>query len=338
MTCAENTPGPKSEAADRLKNFIQKQMRMSDIYQPVMLKTLLGKAGRATIREVASAFLACDEGQIEYYEHITEQMPGEDLKNHGILERRGRYYALAAEFADLSEAERRDLIALCDAAVEACKVKREKAIRQPRTSGRGAISGHLRYAVLKRAAFRCELCGVSADERALKVERILDGTPGDSDEPVNLQALCWKCAAGKGAGDGTDLGEIRESYNARPEGCRFCRVVAVQVGSNALAYAIRDGNPVTHLHTLIIPRRHVESCFDLHGGERNAIFALLDEMKSDIQHQDGTVEGFNIGVNDGKVAGQSVPHVHVHLIPRRRGDVENPGGGVRGVIPRKANY
>jgi diadenosine tetraphosphate (Ap4A) HIT family hydrolase len=110
------------------------------------------------------------------------------------------------------------------------------------------------------------------------------------------------------------------------------------VGSNALSYAIRDGNPVTPLHTLIIPQRHVESFFDLHGGERNALFALLDEMKSDIQHKDDTIEGFNVGVNNGEAAGQSVPHVHVHLIPRRRGDVENPRGGIRGVIPRKASY
>ena len=130
----------------------------------------------------------------------------------------------------------------------------------------------------------------------------------------------------------------RESYDARADGCPFCELAAVPVGSNALSYAIRDGNPVTPLHTLIIPRRHVESFFDLHGGERNALFALLDETKSAIQHEDDTVAGFNVGINDGEAAGQSVPHVHVHLIPRRRGDVESPRGGVRGVIPRKASY
>jgi diadenosine tetraphosphate (Ap4A) HIT family hydrolase len=201
-----------------------------------------------------------------------------------------------------------------------------------------AISGKLRYAVLKRAGFHCELCGVSADERTLEVEHILPRKHGGSDELENLQALCLKCSADRAGGDDTDFRKVRESYDDRKEGCRFCQVIAAPVGSNALSYAIRDGNPVTPLHTLIIPRRHVESFFDLHGGERNAIFALLDEMKSDIQHKDGTVAGFNIGVNNGETAGQSVPHVHVHLIPRRRGDVENPRGGVRGVIPRKASY
>jgi diadenosine tetraphosphate (Ap4A) HIT family hydrolase len=196
------------------------------------------------------------------------------------------------------------------------------------------VSGELRYAVLKRAGVHCELCGVSADQRALEVEHILPKQDGGSDELENLQALCSRCSAYKNAGDGTDFRKIRESYDRRKEGCRFCEVVAAPIGSNTLAYAIRDGNPVTPLHMLIIPRRHVESFFDLHGAERNAILALLDEMKSEIQHKDGTVEGFNIGVNNGEVAGQSVPHVHVHLIPRRRGDVENPRGGVRGVIPR----
>jgi ATP adenylyltransferase len=200
------------------------------------------------------------------------------------------------------------------------------------------ISSKLRYAVLKRAGFHCELCGVSADERALEVEHILPKQHGGSDELENFQALCWKCTADKDAGDDTDFRKVRESYDARKVGCRFCHVIAAPVGSNSLAYAIRDGNPVTPLHTLLIPKRHVESFFDLHGGERNAIFALLEEMKTDIQHKDNTVEGFNIGVNNGEAAGQSVPHVHIHLIPRRRGDVDNPRGGVRGVIPRKASY
>ena len=126
----------------------------------------------------------------------------------------------------------------------------------------------------------------------------------------------------------------KRGYDGRAQGCRFCEVVAAPVSSNALAFAIRDGNPVTPLHTLIIPRRHVESFFDLDGTERDAIFTLLDEMRSELQHQDDTIAGFNIGVNDGEAAGQSVAHVHVHLIPRRRGDVESPRGGVRGVIPK----
>ena len=110
------------------------------------------------------------------------------------------------------------------------------------------------------------------------------------------------------------------------------------IAENELAYAIRDGFPVTELHTLVIPKRHVADYFDLHQPELNAINQLLQELKSDIVREDPEVTGFNIGINAGESAGQTVMHCHVHLIPRRKGDVEEPRGGVRGVIPSRQSY
>ncbi|MBI4529064.1 MAG: HNH endonuclease, partial [Deltaproteobacteria bacterium] len=105
-----------------------------------------------------------------------------------------------------------------------------------------AISGKLRHEVLKRAGFHCDLCGVSADECALEVEHILPREHGGSDELENLQALCSRCSAGRAKGDDADFRKVRESYDERKEGCRFCQVIAARmVGSNALSYAIRDG-------------------------------------------------------------------------------------------------
>jgi diadenosine tetraphosphate (Ap4A) HIT family hydrolase len=139
--------------------------------------------------------------------------------------------------------------------------------------------------------------------------------------------------------DDTGFRGITESYNDRLEGCLFCVIKSDQlVDENELCYAWKDSYPVTERHTLIIPKRHVESYFDLYQPEINAIHQMLDVMKNNIEPQDETVSGFNIGVNAGKDAGQSIFHVHVHLIPRRKGDVENPRGGVRGVIPCKKNY
>jgi diadenosine tetraphosphate (Ap4A) HIT family hydrolase len=108
--------------------------------------------------------------------------------------------------------------------------------------------------------------------------------------------------------------------------------------SNSLAYAMRDGFPVTPLHTLIIPRRHVASFFELTEDELSACHELLLLLKNEISQEDPSVEGFNIGVNVGQAAGQSVFHCHIHLIPRRTGDVENPKGGVRHLIPGKGFY
>lgn len=121
--------------------------------------------------------------------------------------------------------------------------------------------------------------------------------------------------------------------------CLFCeipqgRVVAI----NDLAYAIHDGFPVTPLHTLIIPKRHVENYFDLTDAEILACNRLLSEFRQQILKSDSTVEAFNIGINAGEVAGQTIFHCHIHLIPRRKGDVANPRGGIRHLIPGKGYY
>ncbi len=110
------------------------------------------------------------------------------------------------------------------------------------------------------------------------------------------------------------------------------------VASNELAFAIRDGYPVSVGHTLVIPRRELASWFDASPAEREAIFALVDQVKAALDGSDPKPDGYNIGINCGEAAGQTVMHLHVHVIPRYRGDVPDPTGGVRGVIPGKANY
>ncbi len=121
--------------------------------------------------------------------------------------------------------------------------------------------------------------------------------------------------------------------------CPFCEMPAERIiASNNFAYAIRDGFPVTHLHTLVIPKRHVPDYFSLNIDELLACHELLCALRSDIQAEDTSVAGFNVGMNAGAVAGQTVFHCHTHLIPRRTGDVENPRGGVRHTIPGKGFY
>ena len=124
--------------------------------------------------------------------------------------------------------------------------------------------------------------------------------------------------------------------------CLFCDVQLNDrqriIAENALAYAIRDGFPVTEGHTLFIPKRHTLDYFGLVPAEVNAINALMAEQKAKLQETDSTIDGFNIGMNCGETAGQSVFHCHVHLSPRRKGDVENPRGGVRQIIAGKGYY
>ena len=121
--------------------------------------------------------------------------------------------------------------------------------------------------------------------------------------------------------------------------CIFCKIRTEELQfENQLAYSSRDSYPVSELHSLIVPKRHVETYFDLTNEEILACDELILKTKDKILNQDPSVKGFNIGTNAGKVAGQSIMHCHIHLIPRREGDVENPQGGVRSVIPKKQHY
>ena len=121
--------------------------------------------------------------------------------------------------------------------------------------------------------------------------------------------------------------------------CIFCKIRKKEIiFENQLAYASIDSYPVSKFHTLIIPKRHVENYFDLSPKEIQSCNDLIFKSKKNILREDLSVAGFNIGVNAGKVAGQSIMHCHIHLIPRRKGDVEDPRGGVRGVIPEKQKY
>ena len=105
-----------------------------------------------------------------------------------------------------------------------------------------------------------------------------------------------------------------------------------------MAYASYDTYPVSKYHALIVPKRHVENYFELNSEEVLACDALLKKLKNKLEIIDGTIEGFNVGSNSGKTAGQSINHCHIHLIPRRSGDVDNPQGGVRSVIASKQHY
>ena len=328
-----------SQAYDRLLEFLDHKMRMSHVYQPVMLEVLLVNGGSASIAEIAAAFLAHDESQAEYYEQIVKKMPGPVLTRHGVVQRSGQTYALTPDVSGLTTAERKVLIRRCQEAVQAFKAKRGATIWEHRRPGLGVIPGRVRYDTLKRARFRCELCGISADERALDVDHILPKAMGGSDEPDNLQALCWKCNTNKGAGDDADFRRVAEAYAHRDKGCLFCAEADRPVlEANDLAFLIADAFPVTEGHLLAIPRRHVVDYFDMYQPERNAIQRLLEFGRGFLLQAHPDVTGFNVGINAGQSAGQTVLHCHVHLIPRRTGDVAEPRGGVRGVIPVRSSY
>lgn len=337
----------KSETYLNLREFITTRMRMAHVYQPVMLIELLSRGGEATVTDIAKSLLAHDKSQVEYYENITKNMVGKVLTTgNGITEKLkdGRniigYRINGAE--SLSEQEVGELKALCEQKVSDYVGARGESIWAHRKKSVGYISGTLKYEVLKRAKFRCELCGISAEAKALEVDHIVPRNCGGDDSLANFQALCFSCNAMKRDRDDTDFRGVADSYSLRESGCLFCQLQTDEsrevLAENELCYAIDDAFAVTKHHSLIIPKRHVDEYFGLYQPELNAANALLQRLRERVVERDKTVTGFNIGVNSGQSAGQTIFHCHIHLIPRRDGDVEKPRGGVRAVIPGKQSY
>jgi diadenosine tetraphosphate (Ap4A) HIT family hydrolase len=120
--------------------------------------------------------------------------------------------------------------------------------------------------------------------------------------------------------------------------CPFCSLPVSRIlGEAEHGVWLRDGFPISPGHSLVVPKRHVGSFFELSKQEQIALLTLLDQAKAAAEAE-FQPDGYNIGINDGAAAGQTVPHLHIHLIPRFKGDLPDPRGGIRWIIPEKADY
>ena len=248
---------------DQLKTFIQKQMRMSHIYQPVMLMTLLDRGGKASVRDIAARILSHDESQLEYYEKITKEMVGRVLRNRQVVQKDGQMFELI-DFDSLTHEQVTELTHLCQQKLDEFKQNRGAAIWQHRKMSDGYISGTIRYEILKRAKFRCELCGISAEIKALEVDHIIPRNKGGTDDPSNFQALCYSCNSMKRDRDDTDFRKVVESYEHREADCVFCEMPQDSViAQNELCIAVEDKFPVTPGHMLVILDRMAQWTADL---------------------------------------------------------------------------
>ncbi|MBL7013754.1 MAG: HIT domain-containing protein [Candidatus Marinimicrobia bacterium] len=312
--------------------FIENKMRMSHIYQPLLIKTLVDAGGAATVRQLAQQFVLEDESQLQYYESTIKKMPVKVLKNHGILIEHDSIISLNVK--KFTFKEKAQLKRICEEKIQQYLEKRGLATWNYRFSA-DPVPDSIRYKVLKAGKQRCALCGITAKERMLDVDHIIPRSRGGSSKEENLQVLCAKCNRSKGNKDDTDFRDT--VTNIKDSNCPFCNGVKV-VAENNSVFAIKDNYPVTEDHHLIIPFRHTDSYFTMTENERSDATKLLRVLRNKLEEKDSTITGFNIGMNSGVSAGQTVMHSHIHLIPRRDGDSDNPRGGVRGVIPNKMNY
>ena len=305
---------------------------MSHIYQPLLIKTLVESEGISTTRKIALEFLRYDESQIQYYERVVKSMPVKVLLNHDVITKEKNQVSLNTE--TLSFSQRQKLISLCDSKLNEFLESRGlkhwdyRLIDNP-------VPDSLRYKVLKKSNFRCDLCGATKYDRPLDVDHIIPRSRKGKTEESNLQVLCSKCNRSKRNKDDTDFRDTE--FVDKDKNCPFCKKID-KVAENNSVFAMKDNYPVSEGHLLIIPYRHTENFFSMTEVERSNAMELIRVLKNQLEESDSSITGFNIGMNSGESAGQTVMHSHIHLIPRRDGDIRNPRGGVRGVIPGKMDY
>lgn len=317
-----------------LKEFIQSKMRLSHIYQPLLIKALVEAGGSATIRQLATTFLSSDESQILYYEKRLKEMPIRVLSQHGIIAKEKDFVSLNIE--KLTLVQRAEIKKLCESKMQEYIAARGLAIWDYRLLDDSPVPDLIRYRILKEANGRCALCGVTKNERPLDIDHIIPRSKGGKTVYENLQVLCSKCNRTKKNHDDADLRNLTQKDIDHQ--CVFCKISKEEyLIENEYAFAKFDKYPVTDGHTLVIPKRHFSEYFNITKIEQDAISDLITIRRKQLI-EDSLIKGFNIGINSGLVAGQTILHCHVHLIPRRKGDLDDPRGGVRGVIPDKMKY
>lgn len=310
---------------------------MTFIYQPIVIRTLLENGGESSVRDIAQHVLKYDEAQVEYYIQVIKRYPKQVLSQHGVIVSTAhRSFRLNVEFNVLTCNQIDELLRICDERIQECLVNFKGVVGDHRYNPDALSSGSIRYEVLKRANGHCSLCGASILDTPIDIDHIIPRTKGGSNDISNLQALCDRCNRSKGNRDKTDFRHYGKDSSV--SACLFCNLNDRVIQANNTAQRILDLFPVSHLHTLLIPKRHIEDAIDLSSDEIADLFQLAKHVTTDLKQQDTSIEGFNIGFNIGQVGGQTISHAHLHIIPRRIGDVENPRGGIRNVLPNSFGY
>lgn len=273
-----------------LENFIKKEMRMTHIYQPIMIKTLLeSKGNTATVEQIARRFLNEDSAQLEYYKRITKRWPHQILKKHNVVSYRKNIYTLLLE-EEISREQRQKLIEFCDLRLYEF-IDRDPLIRKFRELDKSSLSGSLRYDVLSRSKGMCVACGAKSTEASMHIDHIIPRSLGGRTEIGNLQALCYRCNTEKRNRDETDFLRWHNRLKYRNRGCTLCEKPP-WAKSNGLAYAL-TAQETKKGHSLVIPNRHVGSFIDMIPSERSLCLAMVDEVIKDIR-EEASITKFNV--------------------------------------------
>lgn len=187
---------------EELLEFVTSKMRMSHVYQPLLIRSLLDAGGKASLRQVAATFVAEDEGQLRYYEDRIKVMPLKVLRKHGVCSYQNGVVSLEVEA--LSFEQRATLRAACEQRIAAFLEQRGVDAWQQGALNIEPVGESLRFEILRRDR-RCQLCGAGPKDDVLEIDHIVPRSKGGSNDPGNLQVLCSRCNRGKSNRDDTDF-------------------------------------------------------------------------------------------------------------------------------------
>lgn len=293
---------------DKLSRFIRKEMRMTHIYQPIMIRTLLeADSNTATADDIARDIVSVDPILLEYYKGRVRVWPHKTLLKHKIVShKRGGVYALRLD-RPLTREESKKLAEMCELRLQEF-IDKDPAIKRMRALNDGPIPGSMRYDVLARSKGVCVGCGTKSSEAKLHVDHITPRSRNGRTILENLQALCGPCNTAKRDRDETDFLKWQKRLQFRRPGCQLCSSSTPEppIMDNAMARAIRvgaikgGGNPDTVSRLgprerkegggapaaareegrpiLVHPKRHVSTLIDMIPAERSMCLNLVDSI------------------------------------------------------------
>jgi ATP adenylyltransferase len=273
----------------QLVEFLEHQMQMSHVYQPLLIRALVDAGGTATVRQLAQVFATQDESQLQFYEQRIKVMPLKVLAKHGIVHRDGELVRLTVPRLDY--VQRATLRRLCEERLQ--RFCEDRGIEFWRLLDLDPVPDSLRYQVLKEGGGRCALCGATKDDRPLDVDHILPRVRGGTNDRSNLQVLCAKCNRSKRDRDTTDF---RATPAERDASCPLCQPIEspkiVEEHGTVIAMAARDARALGH--HLIFPRRHVRDYLTMSEDERTQAHDVLRCLSRRLQSEDAAIRCFDI--------------------------------------------
>lgn len=293
---------------EELEHFIKHKMRMSHIYQPLLIRKLLEQDNVATTEEIARGFLNNDMSELNYYKRVAKRYPRGILKTHGVISYEKDTFTLLLD-GNITSEKRKRLIELCDWKFSEF-VRKDPWIRKLRELDAKSISSSIRYDILAKAKGRCAACGIESFRTKFHIDHIIPRSLGGKTEPDNLQALCSQCNLGKRNRDDTDFIRWKKRMQFRRKDCLLCDPKR-QIMSNTLACAVHDTYKDA-MSSLIMPKRHVGKFYEMIPSERNLCFDLVHRVQGMIKNMDRSITGFHTGFDS-----DCSEHLCISVVPVR---------------------